>query len=61
MSEDDPMLIPPSHRVDLVSEPGIIVLRRLDCTVVARFSALSATLEDIEKAAKEDRCATEEE
>ena len=61
MSEHDPMSIPPSHRMDLVSEPGVIVLRRLDGTVVARFSALSATLEYIEKAAEEDRHATEEE
>ena len=60
MSEHDPLLIPPSHRMDLVSEPGVIVLRRLDGTVVARFSALSATLEYIEKAAEEDRYATVE-
>ena len=55
------MLIPPSHRMDLVSEPGLVVLRRLDGTVVMRFSALGATLEEIEKAAEEDRRATEDE
>ena len=61
MSEGDPMSIPPNHRMDLVSEPGLIVLRRLDGTVVMRFSALGATLEEIEKAAEEDRRATEDE
>jgi hypothetical protein len=61
MSEGDPMLVPPSHRMDLVSEPGFVVLRRLDSTVVARFSVLGATLEEIEKAAEEDRRAAEDE
>ena len=55
------MLVPPSYRMDLVSEPGFVVLRRLDGTVVARFSVLGATLEEIEKAAEEDRCAAEDE
>jgi hypothetical protein len=41
--------------MDLVSEPGFVVLRRLDGTVVARFSVLGATLEEIEKAAEGDR------
>ena len=44
-SEDDPMLVPPRHHMDLVSEPGFVVLRTLDGTVVASFSALGATLE----------------
>ena len=55
------MLIPPSHRMDLVSEPGFVVLRRLGGTVVARFSVLGTTLEDIEKAAEKDRRATDNE
>ena len=32
-SEGDSMLIPPSHRMDLVSEPDFVGLRRLDGTV----------------------------
>jgi hypothetical protein len=50
----DPMRIGPHHRMDLVSEPGMIVLRREDGTEVARFSVWGATLEEIERAAKED-------
>ena len=48
------MRIGPYHRMDLVSEPGMIVLRRDDGSVVARFSMLGATLENVERAAEED-------
>jgi hypothetical protein len=51
---DDPMRIGPYHRMDLVSEPGMIVLRRDDGSEVARFCMWGATLEDIERAAEED-------
>ncbi len=51
---DDPMRIGPNHRMDLVSEPGMIVLRREDGSEVARFSVGGTTLEQIERAAKED-------
>jgi hypothetical protein len=40
--------------MDLVSEPGMIVLRRDDGSEVARFSVSGATLEEIERAARED-------
>ena len=40
---DDPMHIPPRHRLDTVSEPGFVVLRRLDGTEVARFTVRGAT------------------
>ncbi len=60
-SEGDSTLIPPSHRMDLVSEPDFVGLRRLDGTVVARFSVLDTTLEDIEKATEKDRRATDNE
>jgi hypothetical protein len=50
----DPMRIGLYHRMDLVREPGIIVLRREDGSEVARFSVWGATLEDIERAAEED-------
>jgi hypothetical protein len=51
---DDPMRIGPYHRMDLVSEPGMIVLRREDGTEVAKFSVWGTTLEEIERAAEED-------
>jgi len=40
--------------MDLVSEPGLIILRRVDGSEVARFSVSGATLEEIECAAEED-------
>jgi hypothetical protein len=40
--------------MDLVCEPGMIVLRRDDGSEVARFSVWGATLEEIERAAEED-------
>ncbi len=50
----DPMHIEPYHRMDIVSEPGLIILRRSDGSEVAKFSMLGATLEEIERAAQED-------
>ena len=50
----DPMRIGPGYRMDIVSEPGVIILRRPDGSEVAKFSVLGATLEEIEKAAQED-------
>jgi hypothetical protein len=40
--------------MDLVSEPGMIVLRRKDGSEVARFSVWGARLEEIKRAAEED-------
>ncbi len=40
---DDPMHLPPKHRLDTVSEPGFVVLRRLDSTEVARFTVRGGT------------------
>ena len=51
---NDPMRIEPDHRMDIVSEPGVIILRRSDGSEVAKFSMLGATLEEIERAAQED-------
>jgi hypothetical protein len=48
------MRIGPCHRMDLVSEPGMIVLRREDGSEVARFSVWGARLEEIERAAEDD-------
>jgi hypothetical protein len=43
------------YRLDLVSVPGVIVLRREDGTEVSRFSVRDATSKAIEQAAQEDR------
>ena len=51
---DDPMRIEPDYRMDIVSEPGFITLRRSDGSEVAKFSMLDATLEEIKKVAQED-------
>jgi hypothetical protein len=48
------MHIEPYHRMDIVSEPGLIILRREDGSEVAKFSMLGATLEEIERVAQED-------
>jgi hypothetical protein len=40
--------------MDLVSDPGMIVLRREDGSEVARFSLWGASLEEIERAAEGD-------
>jgi hypothetical protein len=58
---EDPMRVPPRHRLDIVSDPGLVVLRRLDGTEVARFTVRGATWEGILRAAKEDGEATGEE
>jgi hypothetical protein len=49
---DDPMRIEPDHRMNIVSEPDVIILRRSDRGEVAKSSMLGATLE--ERAALED-------
>ena len=43
------------YRLDLVSVPGVIVLRREDGTEVIRFSVRDATSKAIEQAAQEDQ------
>jgi hypothetical protein len=43
------------YRLDLVSVPTAIVLRKEDGTEVARFSVWDATSQAIEQAAQEDR------
>ena len=45
---NDPMPIEPDYRMDIVSEPSVIILRRSDGSEVAKFSMLGATLEEIE-------------
>jgi hypothetical protein len=54
--DHDPMRIGPRHLMDLVSDPGFVVLRRReDFSVVARFPAREVSLEEIERAAEGDR------
>ena len=50
----DPMQVLPGYRMDIVSEPDVIILRRSDGSEVAKFSMSGATLEEIVKAAQED-------
>ncbi len=55
MTDDyDPMRLSLGYRMDIVSEPDVIILRREDSSEVAKFSMLGATLEEIERAAQED-------
>ena len=51
---NDPIRIEPYHRMDIVSERDVIILRRSDGSEVAKFSMVGATLEEIERAALED-------
>jgi hypothetical protein len=55
---DDPMHVPPRHRLDIVSDPGFVILRRLDGAEVARFPARGATWEEVLRAAEEDDAET---
>jgi hypothetical protein len=48
------MRIPPRHRLDIVSDPGLVILHRLDGTEVARYTLRGAIWEEILRAAEED-------
>jgi hypothetical protein len=48
-------LLGKGYRLDLVSVPSVIVLRREDGTEVSRFRVRDATRQAIEQAAQEDR------
>jgi hypothetical protein len=52
MHDETPWL-PPDYRLDLVGDPDVIILRRSDGTVVARFTH-TANAEEIRRAAEED-------
>jgi hypothetical protein len=45
--------LPPSYSLDLVADPDVIILRRSDGTVVARFTHTADT-EQIRRAARQD-------
>jgi hypothetical protein len=49
--------LPSGYRLDLLGDPCVIVLRREDGTVVARFTH-NVDPEDIRRAAEEDHRAT---
>jgi hypothetical protein len=49
--------LPPGYRLDLVSDPCVIILRREDGTVVARFTH-NVDPQEIRRAADEDRRTT---
>jgi hypothetical protein len=46
--------LPPGYRLDLVHDPCVIVMRREDATVVARFTN-NADPEEMRRTAEEDR------
>jgi hypothetical protein len=48
-NKEDPPKLPEGYRLDLASDPDAPVLRRLDGTVAARFSARGTTKEAIER------------
>jgi hypothetical protein len=50
---DETSWLPPGYSVDLVDDPDVIILRRPDGTVVARFTHAADT-EQIRRAAQED-------
>jgi hypothetical protein len=52
---EEQTLLGKGYRLDLVSVPGTIVLRRVDSTEIARFSVWDATSKAIEQAAQEDQ------
>jgi hypothetical protein len=53
-NKEDPPKLPEGYRLDLASDPDAPVLRRLDGTVAARFSARGMSKEAIEREALED-------
>ena len=55
MRDDEAPRLPPGYSLDLVGDPCILILRRSDETVVARFTR-AAELEEIRLAAEEDYC-----
>ncbi len=50
---EEPIRLPPGYSLD-ESDPDVVALRRPDGTTAAVFSALAATPQAIEEAARED-------
>ena len=57
---DEPTRLPPGYGLDLLGDPYVIVLRRADGTLVARFTK-NVDPEQIRRAAEEDRARVESE
>jgi hypothetical protein len=53
-TRDYPMHVPSRYRLDIVSDPGLVVLRHLDGRAVVRFTVWDATWEEILRATEED-------
>jgi hypothetical protein len=53
MPDEETSRLPPGYRLDLVGDPCIIILRRPDGAVVARFSR-NVDPEEIRRAAEEE-------
>jgi hypothetical protein len=53
MRDEETSWLPPGYRLDLVADPDVIILRRPDGTVVARFT-YAADTEQIRRVAEED-------
>ena len=53
--QDKPLELPPGYVLDVVSDPNVLVLRRLDGSSVAAFSARSADPTEVCRAAEEDQ------
>jgi hypothetical protein len=51
--DEETTRLPPGYRLDLIGDPCVVVLRRLDGTVVARF-AHNVDPEEIRRAAEDD-------
>jgi len=59
MHDYDKVLLPPGYTFDLIGDPDVIVLRREDGSIVARFTHSVAPLE-IRRVAEEDQRDREE-
>jgi hypothetical protein len=53
MRDEESSRLPPGYSLDLVGDPCVIILRRSDGTVVARFTH-AADPKEIRRAAEED-------
>jgi len=53
VSDQNPSNLPAGYSLDLVGDPDVIVLRREDGSIVARFTHAS-NLQEIRRAAEED-------
>jgi hypothetical protein len=53
MRDDENSQLPAGYSLDLVGDPCVVILRRYDGTVVARFTRI-ADPEEIRRAAEED-------